>query len=69
MSLMAVTFRVQQELKRSHRALDMNRHLLKIMYVIWSNGDGDEEDFILLTACCLDFTCCYMFTAEFLLWG
>ena len=75
MSLIAVTFhwegtagRVQQELKRSHRALDTNRHILKIMDVFRSNGDGDEGDFILLTACCLDFTCCYMFTAELLLW-
>ena len=56
-SLMATTFhwegtadRVQQELKRSHRALDRDGHLLKIRYVIRLNGDGDEEDFILLTA-------------------
>ena len=53
---MAATFhwegtaeRVQQELKRLHRALDRDGHLLKIRYMIRSNGDGDE-DFILLTA-------------------
>jgi len=56
-NLMAATFdwegtaeRVQQELKRSHRALDRDGHLLNMRYVIRSNGDGDEEDFILLTA-------------------
>ena len=54
---MTVTFhwegtaeRVQQELKRLHRALDRDGHLLNIRYVIQSNGDGDDEDFILLTA-------------------
>ena len=56
-SLMAAAFhwegtaeRIQQELKRSHRALDRDGHLLKIRYVIRSNGDGDDEGFILLTA-------------------
>ena len=56
-SLMATSFHwdgmaesVQQELKRSQRALKSAGHLLKIRQVIRSKGDGDEEDFILLIA-------------------
>ena len=30
--------------------LDRDGHLLMIRYVIQSNGDGDDEDFVLLTA-------------------
>jgi len=75
-NLMAATFhwegtaeRVQQELKRSHRALDRDGHLLNMRYVIRVQQELKREDFIDPFDCCLDFTFSDVLTAEFLLWG